>query len=123
VDVYVWVIELFCFSHSSWQTPIPWQQQFDLIGKDVSVTVEMSGTKCRLNGAIYFVAATSRFLSTPVFRSQNHVKSSTQVGSALRMTTTNASASVLGCGICMVAMGDCATDSGRHFRDLSATGV
>merc|ERR1711998_112339 len=30
-------------------------KQFDLIGKEVSVTVDMSGTHCGLNGAIYFV--------------------------------------------------------------------
>jgi len=30
-------------------------KQFDLIGKEVSVTVDMSGAECGLNGAIYFV--------------------------------------------------------------------
>ena len=30
-------------------------KKFDLIGKEMSVTVHMSGTECGLNGAIYFV--------------------------------------------------------------------
>jgi cellulose 1,4-beta-cellobiosidase len=30
-------------------------KQFDLIGKEMSLTVDMSGTECGLNGAIYFV--------------------------------------------------------------------
>jgi cellulose 1,4-beta-cellobiosidase len=30
-------------------------KQFDLIGKEVSITVDMSGTECGLNGAIYLV--------------------------------------------------------------------
>merc|ERR550514_824175 len=46
---------------------------------------------------------------------QTDMKSSTQVGLASQMTTRNAGVSVLGCGICMVAVGGCATGIGQLF--------
>merc|ERR1712166_690618 len=59
-------------------------------------------------------AATSRLLSTPAL--QNRIE--TPAGLTASLTKRNAGVSVLGCAICMVAVGGCAQGIGQLFGCL-----
>merc|ERR1712194_223033 len=61
------------------------------------------------------VAASFRMLSTPAIRTEQKTDS---IGLGAPLTKRNAGVSVLGCAICMVAVGGCAQGIGQLFGCL-----